>query len=169
MALVSHDAAMRFNDGKCSPDGRLFVGSMKKHDPRNKDGQLYRLDPGADQLTAVVPGVTISNGLVWSLDKSVCYYIDTPDMCVYAFDYNCATGDLTNRRTVIVIPAETGTWDCPLSLSLSLPRFVSLSQTCLHLDLSPPPPQPPLALPLALLPLGVCLTVDFHRQVIRTA
>ncbi len=58
--IAGHSMDLRFNDGKCSPDGRLFVGSMKKHDPRNKDGNLYSLDVDGSMLKTVVSGTTIS-------------------------------------------------------------------------------------------------------------
>jgi len=86
----------RFNDGKCSPDGRFFAGtiSLKKVEG---DATLYRLD--ADQtIHTAHSGVTNSNGIVWSTDGSTVFYIDTPTREVLAFDYNSETGALSNKR-----------------------------------------------------------------------
>ncbi len=86
----------RFNDGKCSPDGRFFAGtiSLVKNEG---DAALYRLD--ADQsITKVYDGVTNSNGIVWTEDGRTLYYIDTPRRAVLAFDYDSDTGTLTNER-----------------------------------------------------------------------
>jgi sugar lactone lactonase YvrE len=87
----------RFNDGKCSPDGRFFAGtiSLKKIAGSAK---LYRLDPDLSVHVAFAP-VTNSNGIVWSADGGTCYYIDTPRCEVLAFDY--AAGELHNPRRVI--------------------------------------------------------------------
>ena len=53
------------------------------------------------KLKKVLPNVTISNGLGWSPDNKVMYYIDTPTMKVSAFDYSLATGAIENRRTAV--------------------------------------------------------------------
>lgn len=87
----------RFNDGKCSPDGRFFAGTISLVKNQG-DATLYRLDPDLSLHTAY-PGVTNSNGIVWSADGSVCYYIDTPRQEVTAFDYSAETGLLENART----------------------------------------------------------------------
>jgi sugar lactone lactonase YvrE len=87
----------RFNDGKCSPDGRFFAGtiSLVKH---TGDAKLYRLDPDLSIHEAFGP-VTNSNGIAWSADSRSVYYIDTPRREVFAFDYE--DGHLRNLRTVI--------------------------------------------------------------------
>lgn len=86
----------RFNDGKCSPDGRFFAGTISlKKVPG--DAALYRLDPDRT-LTKAFPGVTNSNGIVWSLDGKTVYYIDTPRLEVLAFDYDRETGKLSDQR-----------------------------------------------------------------------
>jgi sugar lactone lactonase YvrE len=56
----------------------------------------------------MLPGITISNGIVWSLDRSRMYYIDTPTRKVDCFEYDDMTGDIGNRRTVIEIPQAMG-------------------------------------------------------------
>lgn len=87
----------RFNDGKCSPDGRFFAGTISLV-KKTGDARLYRLDP--DQTIHEVFGpVTNSNGIIWSADGSTVYYIDTPRKEVLAFDYHA--GSLSNVRTVI--------------------------------------------------------------------
>lgn len=87
----------RFNDGKCSPDGRLFAGTISLV-KKTGSASLYRLDPDLSTHTAF-PGVTNSNGIVWSRDAATCYYIDTPRQEVLAFDYSPATGELSQVRT----------------------------------------------------------------------
>ncbi len=87
----------RFNDGKCSPDGRFFAGTISLIKNQG-DATLYRLDPDLSLHTAF-SGVTNSNGIVWNAEGTTCYYIDTPRLEVIAFDYSATTGLLTNPRT----------------------------------------------------------------------
>jgi sugar lactone lactonase YvrE len=87
----------RFNDGKCSPDGRFFVGTISLV-KKTGDAKLYRLDPDLTLHEAFGP-VTNSNGIAWSPDGHTLYYIDTPRRELLAFDY--AAGQLRNLRSVI--------------------------------------------------------------------
>lgn len=87
----------RFNDGKCSPDGRLFAGTISLV-KKTGDARLYRLDPDLS-LHEVFGPVTNSNGIVWSGDGKTAYYIDTPRREVLAFDYE--DGQLRNPRTAV--------------------------------------------------------------------
>ncbi len=87
----------RFNDGKCSPDGRFFAGTISLVKNQG-DASLYRLDSDLSLHTAF-EGVTNSNGIVWSADGSTCYYIDTPRLEVLAFDYSVDSGELSGLRT----------------------------------------------------------------------
>jgi sugar lactone lactonase YvrE len=87
----------RFNDGKCSPDGRFFVGTISLV-KKTGDARLYRLDPDLTLHEAFGP-VTNSNGIAWSADGATAFYIDTPRREVLAFDYT--NGQLQNMRSVI--------------------------------------------------------------------
>jgi sugar lactone lactonase YvrE len=87
----------RFNDGKCSPDGRFFAGTISLV-KKTGDAKLYRLDPDLTLHEAFGP-VTNSNGIVWSKDGRTVYYIDTPRREILAFDYE--DGHLHNLRSVV--------------------------------------------------------------------
>ncbi len=81
----------RFNDGKCDPSGRFWVGSM----PFNQEqygANLYMLDEKG-QAKLQKDSITISNGIVWTKDKSTMYYIDTPTAVIKAYDYDDAHGN----------------------------------------------------------------------------
>ena len=99
---VEHDATrVRFNDGKCDPQGRLWAGTMSLHkEPRA--GALYCF-PDAMSSGQMVTGVSVSNGLAWNQAGDTFYYIDSPLGRVDAFDFDGATGRITARRTVIDI------------------------------------------------------------------
>ena len=56
-------------------------------------GSLYSID--ADHTVKKhVDKMDISNGLAWSLDNSVFYYIDSLPRKIYAFDFDLLTGSL---------------------------------------------------------------------------
>ena len=43
----------------------------------------------------MLTGVTIGNGLDWSPDRTLCYFVDSPLRRVDVFDYDVSTGELT--------------------------------------------------------------------------
>jgi sugar lactone lactonase YvrE len=106
IAAAPYDPAHhRFNDGRCDPGGRFFVGSMnEKRDARS--GALYRVDADGT-LAKVVGELTISNGLAWSPDRRTMYHADTPAHTIYAFDYDVATATPSNRRVFAQWTGET--------------------------------------------------------------
>ena len=93
---------IRFNDGKCDPAGRFWVGSMGLNFKKGA-ASLYRFDTDKS-IHTMVKDVTCSNGIVWSSDKKTMYYTDTPTGNVDAFDYDETTGNISNRRTVVKVP-----------------------------------------------------------------
>jgi sugar lactone lactonase YvrE len=101
-------ATNRWNEGKCSPEGRFWAGTMGEPGKvKDNVGALYCIH--ADLTAArVVPDVTISNGLAWDVARKVMYFIDTPKSCVFAFDYDAASGAATNQRVAFRIPEGTG-------------------------------------------------------------
>jgi sugar lactone lactonase YvrE len=91
----------RMNDGKCDPQGRFWAGTLSL-DLEAGAGALYRLD--ADRsVRRVLDGVSISNGLDWSPDGEVFYFIDSQTRGVDAFDFDGDTGELANRRRVVTL------------------------------------------------------------------
>lgn len=96
----------RMNDGKCDPLGRLWVGSMStKRQPNT--GSLYRVETGRDPVR-VLTGVTTSNGLGWSLDGAVMYYVDTGTGGVDVFSYDLETGEAAERGRFVDVAPEDG-------------------------------------------------------------
>jgi sugar lactone lactonase YvrE len=93
----------RTNDGKCDPAGRFWCGSYN-FDMTPNVCNLWMLD--LDQkLHHKLGGVTVSNGLVWTADATTMYYIDSVSGHLDAFDYDNATGNISNRRN-----AATNVW-----------------------------------------------------------
>ena len=101
-----HLSGNRFNDGKCDPAGRFWAGTMAYDDPQDQ-GSLYRMD--ADRSVHKVMGdIGIANGIVWSLDRSTMYYIDTVRADVRAYDYDQSSGEIANERVAIAFPDGIG-------------------------------------------------------------
>lgn len=99
----------RFNDGKCDPSGRFWAGTMSTQG-KPQAGALYRLDADGS-AHKMVDNVSISNGIAWSLDATKMYYIDTPTRNVMVYDYDNATGGISNPRTAVEVPEEMGSPD----------------------------------------------------------
>ncbi len=106
----SHLPGNRFNDGKCDPAGRFWAGSLGL-DERVRDGKanLYCLDVDYS-VRLMVPGVTISNGMAWTSDESTMYYIDSQTQKAVAYDFDRASGVISNPRTVIEVDAREKGW-----------------------------------------------------------
>jgi sugar lactone lactonase YvrE len=110
MAEVEGDlSANRMNDAKCDSAGRLWGGTMSA-DLRNLErgnAALYCL--GTDySVRKVLTNVSISNGLGWSPDDRTMYFIDSLTYGVDAFDFDVATGTLSNRRRLITFSEPDG-------------------------------------------------------------
>jgi sugar lactone lactonase YvrE len=84
----------RLNDGKCDPQGRLWIGSMSK-EPGH--AALRRYDPDGS-LHVMETGLTISNGLGWSPDGATFYLTDSPRRTIYAYRFDGGTGAISHRR-----------------------------------------------------------------------
>lgn len=61
-------------------------------------GTLYKLDNTGcfEHLDAVLPAVTISNGLAWNDNGTRMYYIDSPTKQIALFDYDPVTASICN-------------------------------------------------------------------------
>lgn len=92
----------RFNDGKIGPDGAFYLGTTDE----NNEGAFYQLKDGV--LTELFNGCGCSNGLDWTVDEKIMYYIDTPKQMIEAFDFDKEYGKILNRRKFVDIPIEIG-------------------------------------------------------------
>ncbi len=97
----------RFNDGRCDREGRFFAGSLTYSEDQ-PEGSLWRLDVD-HEAKPVLNGITVSNGLCWSPDGSLMYFVDTPTREIQCFDYDQATGTPENPR-VLVRTDPNGGW-----------------------------------------------------------
>jgi sugar lactone lactonase YvrE len=96
----------RFNDGKCDPQGRFWVGTIN-HSVSMPTGHLYRVDQDG-HVETVISGVGTANGLAWSPDGRTMYFVDSKLRTVDAFTFDADDGAIFDRRRVVEIPADGG-------------------------------------------------------------
>ncbi len=81
----------RFNDGKVSPAGNIWVGEMALEQTLGQ-GRLVRCHPDGTDL--LLSDLTVPNGLGWDTDRGRFYHIDTPTGQIRCFEYDGATDEL---------------------------------------------------------------------------
>lgn len=96
----------RFNDGKCDPQGRFWVGSMHKWGDQGK-GSVYTLESDGS-YRKVIPIISIPNGFCWSADIRCFYLADSPTRQVTCFQYDQFTGKISDPKVVIQLDEEEG-------------------------------------------------------------
>lgn len=100
-------AHARFNDGKVDRAGRFWAGTMTSNDATST---LYRLDEHL-VITPMIRNVTISNGIGWSPDDRVMYYADTRRFTIFAYDFEPASSEISNRREFVRFSGKDGAPD----------------------------------------------------------
>ncbi|NDJ52626.1 MAG: SMP-30/gluconolactonase/LRE family protein [Chloroflexi bacterium] len=88
--FVEEERGTRFNDVIADPEGRVFCGTMPMP---GRAGHLYRLDPDGS-MTAVLSGLTVSNGLGFSPDLAALYHTDSDMRTIMRYPYDRASGAL---------------------------------------------------------------------------
>jgi len=102
----AHLEKNRFNDGKCDAAGRFWAGSTS-YGENEKIGSLYCIDKDLNYRRTVTD-VTVSNGISWSPDNKILYYIDSPTREVKAYEYDIKNGEIKNERVVIRFSEKEG-------------------------------------------------------------
>jgi sugar lactone lactonase YvrE len=96
----------RMNDGKCDAAGRFWAGTMAFEVVPGAGG-LYRMDANY-QVSRMLTGVNLSNGLDWSADNQTMFYVDSTTQGIDTFEFDLERGLLGERRRLISIPPEVG-------------------------------------------------------------
>jgi sugar lactone lactonase YvrE len=99
----------RMNDGVCDPQGRFWAGSLA-HDHRDGAGALWRFERDGT-VTRMLDGLTIPNGIGWSLDSRTMYFIDSGPRLIRAFDFDDSAGEISNERVLVAVDASVGAPD----------------------------------------------------------
>jgi sugar lactone lactonase YvrE len=83
---------MRSNDGRCHPSGALWFGTMTKSggEHRKGAGTIYHVIGG--KVTPLFRNVSIPNGICFSPDGTIGYYVDTMENLYMKVAVDPATG-----------------------------------------------------------------------------
>jgi len=73
--------------------------------PRKPIGSLYCLNQDL-KILHKLPNISISNGLAWTSDGRIMYYIDTLKQSVQRFYYDTLTGLLSDQRVALKFTGE---------------------------------------------------------------
>jgi sugar lactone lactonase YvrE len=98
-------ADLCFNDCKVDRQGRYVATSMHTGSTDPVAG-LYRLDTDL-RCTKIDDGLICPNGPCWSPDGGTLYLSDSYADTIFAYDYDSATGEVSNRRSFLST-AESG-------------------------------------------------------------
>lgn len=100
-----HLPGNRFNDGKCDPSGRFWAGTMSLTEAPFA-GIVYMVGQKLS-LSRKIEGTTISNGMAWSPDQRVFYFVDSTTCSVVSYNYD-HSGAISDVQTVIEFSPEDG-------------------------------------------------------------
>ena len=107
------EETQRFNDVIADPEGRVFAGTLTTSsewsEVEKQTGRMYRIERDGS-WRVLFDGIGISNGMAFSPDLRTLYFIDSYDRTLSRFDYDRASGDLSNRRVLLQLGKDDG---CP--------------------------------------------------------
>jgi sugar lactone lactonase YvrE len=107
LAEIREPETNRLNDGKVGPDGCFWVGTINEGADGLPSGKLYRITPEGE-VQIKVEGLKNSNGLAWTADGRTMYHSDTRGPWIDIWNFDTATGDISNRRRFADVPNEEG-------------------------------------------------------------
>ena len=107
-------APERMNDAKADDGGRWWCGS-NAIDFTKGAGKLHVIDENRKVETKLT-GLTLPNGLAWNRDNTEFYLVDTFESCLWAFDIDFASGELSNKRKLIQF-ADDGSFPDGMTIS----------------------------------------------------
>lgn len=107
--VESHGSGNRLNDGKVSPSGRWFVFGSMDDRPTDKQptGGLYCA--GTDgSLRRLHAGLTVANGIAWSLDGETLYFSDSARGSIWRAAWNEIAGTMASPELHCQLTERTG-------------------------------------------------------------
>ena len=100
---------VRTNDGNVDINGNYWVGCFA-NDAKPKQGNLRRISPNLGSKV-FLKDISIANGMDWSPDNKICYYIDTPTRKISRFNFNTKTSELEGELEAIDVSKYSGAPD----------------------------------------------------------
>ena len=98
-SIDGHDD-FRFNDVIADPRGRVYAGTIHQTDPVENPGALYRVDTDGS-LTTLETEMAIPNGMGFAPDRRQFYFTETVGGHIYRYDYDQATGAISDREVYV--------------------------------------------------------------------
>jgi L-arabinonolactonase len=98
-----------FNDGKTDARGRFIAGTLDTKFA-NPIGSIYCLDSSL-RCTVIEPAIGCTNGPCFSPDNRTFYCSDSISRTISAYDYDLATGTVSNKRQFAAIRGLGGAPD----------------------------------------------------------
>jgi sugar lactone lactonase YvrE len=102
-------AHVALHESAVDRQGRFWIGGFDRNFPADRaaaDAAICRLD--GDTLMPVITGIAVANALAFSPDGRTLYVSDSPKRTVEAYDLDPASGDLSNRRTLLALQDGEG-------------------------------------------------------------
>ncbi len=90
---------MRCNDAKADRMGRLFFSTIMDDGIHAPEGGLYALIDG--EIVCMQENTKLGNGMAWNHDDTKFYFNDSAEHKIYEYDYDIATGYISNRRVLL--------------------------------------------------------------------
>ena len=90
------NAETRLNDGRTDRSGRFVLGGMNEASGA-ANSSVISIDTDLSVRT-LFDGVSCANSTCFSPDGTTMFFADTPDREIVAFDYDGASGEVSNRR-----------------------------------------------------------------------
>jgi sugar lactone lactonase YvrE len=100
---------VRTNDGNVDINGNYWVGAFA-NDAKPHQGNLRRISPDLGSKV-FLKDITIANGMDWSSDNKIFYYIDTPTKKVSRFKFNTETSEIEDELEAIDVSQYSGAPD----------------------------------------------------------
>lgn len=97
------------NDGNIDPCGCLWIGVAEAVEG-SKAGDLRRIDHQFHSTTQR-KDVQISNGIDWSLDQTIMYYIDSAPRKIFRYQFEPQKGEIVRELSAIDVSDVTGVPD----------------------------------------------------------
>ena len=98
--------AFRFNDGACDPQGRFVTGLMDQGHSKNS-GKFYRYDPQL-HASVVLENIGLPNGMVWSIDGSEVFFVDSVARSILRARYPAQGNGLESVSVFARTPPDLG-------------------------------------------------------------
>jgi L-arabinonolactonase len=98
-----------FNDGKTDARGRFVAGTLDSKF-QGPVGSIFSLD-GSLRCTVLEPAIGCTNGPCFSPDNRTFYCADSVARTISAYDYDLATGTVSNKRLFAAIKGLGGVPD----------------------------------------------------------